>query len=166
MALSKAQWEQLPPDIKVRYPKPGSNLGLWLVGIVAATVIAGFVGFGFNRFIAIPADSKLTGFVIVNDSKVQTDFEVNRAPGVTITCALRAQDERRIDVGYAWVEIAPSDERVSAVSYPLATRKLAVLVEVLGCSVGSTVIGVPDPQIEPGTQLPMQPAPGRIPPDL
>lgn len=166
MALSKAQWEQLPPDVKARYPKPGSDLGLWLVGISAALVIASFVGFGFNRFVALPADGKLTGFEIVDDSRVQTDFEVNRDPGSTITCALRAQDERRIDVGYAWVEIAPSEQRVSAISYPLTTRKLAVLVEVLGCSVGSEVSGVPVPQVEPGTQLPEQPAPGRIPPNL
>ncbi|CAB4581517.1 MAG: DUF4307 domain-containing protein [Actinobacteria bacterium] len=166
MPLSKAQWEQLPPDVKARYPKPGSNLGLWLVGALAIVTVSAFVGLGFSKYVDLPATGKLTGFEIPNESVVITRFEVNRDPGTRVTCALRAQDDRRVDVGYAWVEIVPSDERVSALSYPLATRSLAVLVEILGCSAGTEVTGVPLPQVEPGTELPEQPAPGRKPPNL
>lgn len=166
MPLSKSQWEQLPTEVQARYPKPGSNFGLGLIGVLAAVVVASFVGFGFSKYVDLPAAGKLTGFEILDQNTVQTRFEVNRDPGTVITCALRAQDDRRIDVGYAWVEISPSDSRVSSVSYPLATRDLAVLVEVLGCSVGNSVTDVPLPQIEPGTELPEQPAPGRRPPNL
>jgi hypothetical protein len=166
MPLSRSQWEQLPSDVKARYPKPGNDRGLWLIGIVAAAVVAAFVGLGYEKYVSLPAVGKLTGFEILDNETVRTDFEVNREPGETITCALRAQDDRRVDVGYAWVEIAPSSDRRTAVSYLLATRKLAVLVEVLGCSVGKEVTGVPLPQIEPGTQLPEQPEPGRLPPNL
>lgn len=166
MPITKSQWEALPPQVKSRYPKPGSNLGLWLIGITAATVVAAFVGLGFSKYVDLPAAGKLTGFEILDATTVDTNFEVNRDPGTTVTCALRAQDDRRIDVGYAWVEIAPSENRVSAISYPLETRKLAVLVEVLGCSAGTEVSGVPLPQLEPGTELPEQPAPGRLPPNL
>lgn len=166
MALTKSQWERLPPQVKARYPKPKSNFGLILIGLSASIAILLFVGLGFQKYVNLPAAGKLTGFVIVDATLVQTNFEVNRDPGTVITCALRAQDERRIDVGYALVEIAPSDQRISALSYPLATRDLAVLVEVLGCSVGSEVRGVPLPQIAPGTELPEQPAPGRRPANL
>ena len=166
MPITKSQWEQLTPEVQARYPKPGSNFGLWLIGTLAAAVIAGFVGFGFSKFVDLPAAGKLTGFEIQSDNTVLTRFEVSRDPGTLITCALRAQDDRRIDVGYAWVEIAANNERVTALSYPLATRDLAVLVEVLGCTAGTSVTGVPVPQIEPGTQLPEQPAPGRLPPGL
>ncbi len=166
MPLTKAQWEQLPAAVKARYPKPGSNLGLWLIGAAAIAVVAAFIGLGFTKYVDLPAAGKLTGFEIPSETVVITNFEVNRDPGTVITCALRAQDERRIDVGYAWVEIAPSEQRVTAVSYPLASRSLAVLVEVLGCSAGTEVTGVPLPQIEPGTELPEQPAPGRKPANL
>jgi hypothetical protein len=166
MTLSKSQWEQLAPEVKSRYPKPGSNRGLVLIGVVALLTVTAFLGLGFSKYVLQPAAGKLTGFEVVNETLIKTNFEVSRAPGTLITCALRAQDERRIDVGYAWVEIAPSDQRVTSLQYPLATRKLAVFVEVLGCSVGQEVTGVPVPQIEPGTELPAQPAPGRVPPNL
>ncbi|MDA2975372.1 MAG: DUF4307 domain-containing protein [Actinomycetota bacterium] len=166
MSLSKDQWEQLPPQVQSRYPKPSSNLGLQLVGTLAIITVVAFLGLGFDKFVKLDAGGKLTGFVITNASTVQTSFEVSRKPGTVVTCALRAQDERRIDVGYAWVEIAASENQVSSLQYPLATRKLAVLVEVLGCSAGTDVTGVPPPQLEPGTKLPAQPAPGRVPPNL
>lgn len=166
MPISKSQWEQLPAEVKARYPKPRSNFGLWLIGLVAIAVVTVFISQGFLKYVDLPAAGKLTGFEIPSPTVVITKFEVNRNPGTTVTCALRAQDDRRIDVGYAWVTISPSENRVSAVSYPLATRDQAVLVEVLGCSEGTEALGVPLPQIEPGTQLPEQPAPGRLPPNL
>jgi hypothetical protein len=166
MALTKSQWERLAPEVKARYPKPGSNAGLLVVGLLALLTVIAFIGLGFSKYVVQPASGKLTGFEVVDETLIRTSFEVSRAPGTLITCALRAQDDRRVDVGYAWVEIAPSEQRVSALQYPLATRKIAVLVEVLGCSVGQQVTGVPAPQIEPGTKLPAQPAPGRVPPNL
>jgi hypothetical protein len=164
MALTKEQWEKLPPDVQSRYPKPSSNFGLKIFAVAVSVVVLGFLIMAFPRFVNLEVDSKLTSFKIVDENQVITEFEVKRDLNTEITCALRAQDDRRVDVGYAWLTIKPSNVESELINYPLATRSLAVLVEVLGCSVGDSVAAVPAPQVEPGTQLPDQPAPGRKPP--
>ncbi|NBU30068.1 MAG: DUF4307 domain-containing protein [Actinobacteria bacterium] len=80
-----------------------------------------------------------------------------------VTCAVRAQDERRIDVGFAYLRLPATRGAEKVLVYTLRTRKPAVAVEVLGCQTGTDVNRLPAAQFPPGVKPPAQAPPGYAP---
>ena len=76
-------------------------------------------------------------------------------------CVLRAQDQRKTDVGYATLTL-PAGEKRFDVTYGLKTESRAVLAQILGCS-NTLPVRVPPPNFPPGVVIPAQDPPGVAP---
>lgn len=104
---------------------------------------------------------QLVGFTVNSDTSVSVRWEIFRGNLDTAFCAVRAQNDQRIDVGYAIVEVKGGPS-LATMSYDLATESRAVLAEVLGC--GPTKdLRVPPPDFPPGVKPPAQLQPGVAP---
>lgn len=97
---------------------------------------------------------QVTAFHVRSPQLTTISFDLQRSARTTVDCVIRAQDQDSTDVGYATVRIPPGAAEL-AVTYPLATRATAVIVDVLGCSDNGPP-RVPDPQFPPGTANPSQ----------
>lgn len=153
--------KNLPPNLQLRYGVGRSRLAPVLIGVLIAGSVAGGTAFASFKQQNPSVSSQLLTFDIVSDSLVNVTWEVKRGAGSTTYCVIRAQDERRTDVGYATVTVAAGDP-YQQVSYPLATNGQAVLAELLGCS-ASQAMRVPPANFPPGVKIPQQPAPGVAP---
>ncbi len=87
--------------------------------------------------------------------RVDVIFEVRNTSDSDAICIIRAQDERRVDLGYAEITIPAGDEYVS-MTYRLRTLAPAFTAELLGCAAGERP-RVPGPQFPPGVAPPPQP---------
>lgn len=92
---------------------------------------------------------------VVADDRADATFEVRRDGAEEVVCVLRAQDSKRIDVGYAEIDIPPGDDYV-LVEYSLRTVAPAYAVEVLTCA-RPEELRTPGPQFPPGIAIPEQP---------
>jgi hypothetical protein len=126
-----------------------------------AALVAGGTAFASFRQQNPSVSSQLLTFDVVSETLVNITWEVKRGAGSTTYCVVRAQDERRTDVGYATVMVAAGDP-YEQITYPLATNGSAVLAELLGCSASQTM-RVPPANFPPGVKIPEQPAPGVAP---
>lgn len=153
--------KDLSPDLQLRYGVRRSRLAPIIVGVLIAGLVAGGTAFASFRQQNPSVSSQLLTFDIASESLVNVTWEVKRGAGTNTYCVLRAQDERRTDVGYATVLVAAGDP-YEQVSYPLATNGQAVLAELLGCSASQTM-RVPPANFPPGVKIPEQPAPGVAP---
>lgn len=141
--------------MRERYGLDRRPIGTWLA---AGALIAAFVGVLAMLTLRLntnPVEYRLVAWEIVSPERVDVTFSVNRPADAEVVCVLRAQDENRIDLGYATVTIPPgsSDELID---YPLRTLAPAFTVELLGCSVDGPP-GVTPPQFPPGVVPPQQP---------
>jgi len=138
-----------------RYGLDRRPVGRWIgIGIVLVAFVAalGFVTVGIS---GDPVETRLVTWDDVAPDRVDMAVQVKRPADVEVTCVLRAQDSRRIDVGYATVVIPPGDGEV-ALDYSLRTLAPAYTAELLGCS-SEGVPNVPPPQFPPGVVPPEQP---------
>ena len=119
---------------------------------LAFVAVLGYVTVGLTRSVLEP---RLIAWDDVASDHVDITFEVRRPATDDVTCVLRAQDENRVDVGYATVRVPPGDERVR-VDYSLRTLAPAYTAELLGCATGGPP-SVPPPQFPPGVVAPDQP---------
>jgi hypothetical protein len=138
-----------------RYGMDRRPVGRW-IGVTALTLafvaVLAYVTVGLTRN---SVESRLLSWKDVGADRVDVAFEVRRSADDDVTCVVRAQDEDRVDVGYASVAIPPGDERVR-VDYSLRTLAPAYAVELLGCTAGRPP-SVPPPQFPPGVVPPDQP---------
>ena len=128
----------------------GRRIGIGVL-IVAFLGAMAFVTVGVTRN---PVDSRLVAWDDAAD-RVDMTIQVKRPADAEATCVLRAQDDSRIDVGYAVVVIPPGEGDV-VVDYRLRTLAPAFTAELLGCAIDGTPSVAP-PQFPPGVVPPEQP---------
>jgi hypothetical protein len=124
-------------------------VGVLVLAFLAAMVFV-YVGVSGN-----PVESRLVSWDDVAADRVDVTISVNRPADTEVTCVLRAQDENRIDLGYATVVIPPGEPTV-LLDYPMRTLAPAYTAELLGCSVDGPP-NVSPPQFPPGVVPPEQP---------
>lgn len=99
--------------------------------------------------------SRLIAWDDVAADRVNVTIEISRPAADEVTCVIRAQDENRIDVGYATLVVPAGEARVIT-TYALRTLAPAYTAELLGCGTDGPG-GVPPPQFPPGVVPPDQP---------
>lgn len=138
-----------------RYGLDRRPIGRWIT--VAALVLAfagalAFVAVGVTRS---SVQARLVSWDDVAADRVDMTVEIRRPAADEVQCVLRAQDSKRIDVGYAIV-VVPAGSGEVTLDYSLRTLAPAYTAELLGCAAG-TPTGVPPPQFPPGVVPPEQP---------
>ena len=133
-------------------------ISILLIGLTVAGMTFYFVshrshGVGF----------RLSAFTVNSDTSVTVSWQIARPANTTVYCVLRAQNDKRVDVGYATVTVEkPGSVTEVNEIYTMRTESKAVLAEVLGCSVNKAQ-RVPAPDFPPGVQIPAQDPPGVAP---
>jgi len=149
--------DQLSPAMQERYGLNRRPYGRWAV----VTIVIGLF-IGVLAWIAVTVTSnnvatRLIAWSVVAPDRVDITYQVQPDPDSPIECVLRAQDENRIDVGYATVTIPPqSADDVVIETFALRTLAPAYTAELLGCESGE-LLRVPPPQFPPGVVPPDQP---------
>ena len=151
----------LSPEMQARYGTARRGSTPYFVAALVLIVAAAFWGGWHYKQSHAIVSSRLAAFKVISDSKVSISVEVSRPENTTTYCVLRAQNIRRIDVGYATVTV-PAGRATVAFNYPLNTESRAVVAEVLNCS-ASLAMRVPPPDFPPGVKIPSQPSPGVAP---
>ena len=147
--------DQLSPEMQARYGmdrKPRAALffgALVAVGFVV-TLVWITIGMGSQS-----VQFRLLAWETKAPDRVDVIFEVRNTTDADVVCIIRAQDERRVDLGYAEVLIPGGQEYVS-MTYRLRTLAPAFTAELLGCSSGERP-RVPGPQFPPGVAPLLQP---------
>jgi hypothetical protein len=126
--------------------------------VIAVVTVVFAIGVGFATFSMSQKSIqyKLLTWNVVSPERVDVVFEVRRIGSDALECVVRAQDSKRVDVGYAVVTI-PSGTDLEEVNYSLRTLAPAFIVEVLTCVQSGDPIGVPGPQFPAGVAPPSQP---------
>ncbi len=134
-----------------------------ILSIVVMGIVIAASGFYLVKKSANDVTFRLTSFNVLSDKAVQVQWQVARPSGTTIYCVIRAQNDQRVDVGYATVTIdKPGSVREVNVVYTLNTESKAVLAEVLGCS-KDVIQRVAPANFPPGVEIPAQMPPGVAP---
>lgn len=128
--------ETLPAHLQDRYGTSVSVAGkrLRLAGIVALGVlfIAAVLWVGWT--VSSPSvRSKLVTYRHTSDTEMHLEFQVSRAPGTELSCAVQALDSHRAQVGFANVAVPAATSRDSLVSADITTVGRAVSAEVMHC---------------------------------
>ncbi len=147
--------DQLSPAMQARYGLDRRPIGRWLA---VALLVLGFVGvlvFVTVGLSSNPVEARLVTFEVVSAERADARVTVQKPADEEVVCVLRAQDEIRVDVGYATVVLPPGESDV-LLDYSLRTLAPAFTVELLGCSVDGPP-GVSPPQFPPGVVPPTQP---------
>jgi hypothetical protein len=129
----------------------GRRIGVTVI-VVAFVGALAFETLGLTQN---PVQSRLIAWDDVAPDRVDMTIQVRRPETDEVMCVLRAQDENRIDVGYAEVVIAAGEPQV-LLDYSLRTIAPAYTAELLGCAAGGKP-SVPPPQFPPGVVPPPQP---------
>lgn len=140
-----------------RYGLDRRPVGRW---ITIALVLVSFVGVLAWVGVALGdggVQPRLISWQVLGPDRVDITYQVRPDAQSAIQCVLRAQDENRIDVGYAVVTVpAQAADTVVIATFPLRTLAPAYTAELLGCEVGQ-VPRVPPPQFPPSVVPPDQP---------
>ena len=150
-----------PEHIRERY---GIRSRRQRVSVVVA-VLLGALALPFATRFAWQASSQqgvlsMPAFRVVDGTHIEADLLY--APKAEVfTCAIRAQDTNRVDVGYAYLVLRPGSTR--SWTYRISTRAPAVIAGVLGCQPGVATDQLPLPQFAPGVKPPAQSPPGIAP---
>ncbi len=147
--------DQLSPEMQTRYGMDRRPITAIVVG---AFVVIAFVGVLVWITIGMGSQGmqyRLLAWETKAPDRVDVTFEVRNTSDSDAICIIRAQDERRVDLGYAEITIPGGDEYVS-MTYRLRTLAPAFTAELLGCAAGERP-RVPGPQFPPGVAPPEQP---------
>lgn len=150
--------DQLSPAMRERYGLDRRPVGRsFAVGVLVVVFIGilVWVGFALTRS---TVQSRLVAWDDLAADRVDITFEVLRDPTDEVTCVLRSQDRRHIDVGYATVVVPadPGGAEIVQPTYSLRTLAPAYTAELLGCEVTGE-LHVVGPQFPPGVVPPVQP---------
>jgi hypothetical protein len=147
--------------MQARYGTARRGTTPFLITVLVLIIVAACWG-GWHYKQSNPiVSSRLAAFKVISDNQVNITAEVSRPANTTTYCVLRAQNIRRIDVGYSTVTV-PAGRETVVFTYPLNTESLAVVAEVLKCS-ATLPMRVPPPDFPPGVKIPNQPLPGVAP---
>jgi hypothetical protein len=147
--------DQLSPEMRARYGMDRRPIGTWIAATVLIVAFVGALAFVAVGVTGNPIEFRLVSWKVIGPDRVDVTFSVSRPADSTVTCIIRAQDENRIDLGYAVTEI-PAGTTGELITYPLRTLAPAFAVELLGCSVDGPP-GVAPPQFPPSVVPPGQP---------
>ena len=93
-------------------PRPAPGTGMWWVlGVAGCTVGAGLATWLALANTVGQVTWVDTGYRDVTSSSVTVDFDVHRAPGVQVTCTVKALDQAFGVVGLRTVDVPASSER-------------------------------------------------------
>lgn len=125
---------------------------------IAVVTVIFAVGVGFTSFSMSQKSIqfKLLTWSVVGPDRADLQFEVRRIGSDALDCVVRAQDSKRIDVGFSIIAI-PSGSDLEEVKYSLRTLAPAFVVEVLTCVKSGEPTRVPGPQFPAGIAPPPQP---------
>jgi len=152
---------QLPEHLRARYGQTNSRWQGFIATSLVVTAILGLIGFTQYRIANPSVEGELVAFKVISPTQIDVRWKVQRKQDQVIYCAIRAQDIRKTDVGYAIVRVAPG-AKIGQARYSLTTNGIAVLGEVLGCG-ASAKLRVPPANFPPGVQIPEQKPPGFAP---
>ena len=141
--------------MRERYGLDRSATGRRIAVLLLAVAFAGVLVFVFLGVTSNPVDARLVTWDDVAPDRVDLTISVKRPADTEVTCVLRAQDENRIDLGYATVVLPPGDGDV-LLDYSMRTLAPAYAAELLGCAVDGPPSVAP-PQFPPGVVPPAQP---------
>lgn len=147
--------DQLSPEMRARYGLDRRRVSPTAVAVVAIVVFLGAVAFAGIMAVRDNVEFQLIRWSVIAPDRADATFDVSRNGADEVVCILRAQDSKRIDVGYAEIVIPPGEDVVT-VDYSLRTVAPAFAVEVLACERPGE-LRVPGPQFPPGIAVPDQP---------
>jgi len=150
-----------PLHIKQRYGLTKKSKFPIFIGLIIASVVGLGLGFANYRQVNPALDWYLLSFDVQNESRVSIEWQIARQENRETFCVVRAQNDKRQDVGYATVVIPPGEAKTTF-SYTMNTESLAVLAEVLGCAYDKEM-RVPPADFPPGVKIPDQEPPGFAP---
>jgi hypothetical protein len=107
-------------------------LGWMVVGAVASALVVGLGWATVARSLAA-VDVDDTGYAVADRRTVTVSFQFSAPPGVTIACALEAQDEDHGIVGWRIVQYPPSEARAQSFTETIPTVALATTGLVNSC---------------------------------
>ena len=141
--------------MRARYGLDRRRLSPVLVAVIAVIVFLAGVAFAGLMAVRDNVEFQLIRWTVVAPDRADATFDVSRDGGDEVMCILRAQDSKRIDVGYAEITIPPGEDVVT-IDYSLRTAAPAYTVEVLACERPGE-LRAPGPQFPPGIAVPEQP---------
>ena len=147
--------DQLSPEMRQRYGLERRRVSPVVVAVIVVVVFLGAVAFAGIMAVRDNVEFQLIRWSVVAPDRADATFDVSRNGADEVVCILRAQDSKRIDVGYAEIVIPPGDDVVT-IDYSLRTVAPAYAVEVLACERPGE-LRVPGPQFPPGIAVPEQP---------
>jgi hypothetical protein len=126
--------------------------------VIALVTVIFAIGVGFATFSMSQKtiQYKLLTWSVVSPERIDVVFEVRRIGSDALDCVIRAQDSKRVDVGFAVITI-PSGNDLEEVNYSLRTLAPAFVVEMLTCVQSGEPTRVPGPQFPAGVAPPPQP---------
>jgi hypothetical protein len=124
--------------------------------VIATVIFAAGVGFATFSMSQKSIQFRLLTWSIVGPEQTDLRFEVQRIGSDALDCVVRAQNSKRIDVGYSVISI-PSGNDYEQLDYSLRTLAPAFIVEVLTCVESGDPTRVPGPQFPAGVAPPPQP---------
>ena len=148
--------DQLSPEMQERYGFNRRPIGRYVTISTIALVFLAVLVFVTLMLGRDPVQYRLLTWEIKAADRVDLAFEVRAPADIDVTCVVRAQDSKRIDLGYAEVAV-PAGEDYRLVEYSLRTLAPAYAAEVLTCAQSGEPLRVPGPQFPPGIAPPEQP---------
>jgi len=147
--------DQLSPEMQERYGLNKSGRSGVVITVIVAVAFLAAVAFAGVMMVRDNIRHELVVWTVVAPDRADATFTVERDGADDVVCVLRAQDSKRIDVGYVEIDIPPGDDNVT-IDYSLRTVAPAYAVEVLACERPGELRG-PGPQFPPGIAIPDQP---------
>jgi hypothetical protein len=141
--------------MRARYGLDQRRISPILVVVIVVIVFLAAVAFAGIMAVRDNVEFQLIRWTVVGPDRADATFDVSRTGSDEVACILRAQDSKRIDVGYAEIVIPPGGDVVT-IDYSLRTVAPAYTVEVLACERPGE-LRVPGPQFPPGIAVPEQP---------
>ena len=127
--------DQLSPEMQERYGLNRRPVGRWIGVTIVTLLFVAALAYVFVGLTRSSVDARLVTWDDVAADRVNITFQVRRQATDELQCVLRAQDEKRNDVGYATVMV-PAGEPEIVVDYSLRTLAPAYTAELLGCAAG------------------------------
>jgi len=154
--MSTLKLADAPPHLQERYGYRKVAKSTIAVGVLLLLVVVA-LGIWIGSIVANPdVRWTLLGYSDKDAAHTTVTYEVTRDADTAVQCALRVQDARKSDVGYAIVTI-PAGTATFQQTYPVATTARGASGQILGCAQVGKQLPVPPPDFPPGMTNPSQP---------
>lgn len=153
------QTRDIPPHLHARYGITPPSRWRWLAWALVAAFFVPVLTYAASRYVATQSATYTvySWAVSAHGDSVRVTVHTSSAPQRQ-WCAIRAQDVRHFDVGFAVLPIAG---RATSTTFTMATLAPPLAVDVLDCR--GDPYALPGPQFAPGVRPPAQPAPALAP---